>query len=240
MSTIIRVDPLPPRSAVPLAADGASFRLVNHGSGALAQSSWYMIVDGAAIATGIADTVYRALWAMTGTGSPYLAGMQQYGVQSSICASEPLAELLVPLPPEPDYQTLCNIVQPYSTSSIAILVSAMQPRWDGFAYGEEYVAFHTVSPDGFPIIVLVIPPDTAAIGLPDWTPSQVVVSAAGHELFETLTDPTCGGGWYADNGEEGGDYAPCLWHTVPILGTDGATYYPQTYWRNDTNGCFQP
>lgn len=236
---IIRADPLPPPAAVSPAA-GDSFTLTNHGMPALRESCWLVLADAAAIASGLADTLAAALAAMTWPAGSYLAGMAQYGVQSSKSADTAIVALPETSVTEPDYPTLCNIIEPYSQSAIPFLVSSLQPRWSGFVYGQEYVAFHSVDRTGHPFVVLVVPPDTSTIGLPNWTPEQVVISAAGHELFETLTDADCGGGWYVDNlGEEGGDLPPCVWHTAAVIGPDDKLYWPQRYWRNDTQGCYQ-
>ena len=266
------ISPLPAPRDAPVAAAGGGHLLVNRGTPALQTSEWLLLIDNGfqTDAAGTAFQLYDCLATLTAPGGPFLAGLGEYGVESCTPVGQSweldipvgdgatqrvkavrngfawLSSLDAPthIKPNPDYADLDAIVSTYTAADrIVVLVTHMLPEWDGFQYGTNYVAFHTVDHNGFPFAVIPFPPDVAAINLPDWTPQQVMTAALSHELAETLTDPKAdGSGWVAQNPADGesDDFAPCLWNPVPVPSAQHPqfTYWVQGYWRNDTAACW--
>ena len=83
------------------------------------------------------------------------------------------------------------------------------------------------------------------VGAGPGTPTQNEMSAASHELVETVTDPEVGLagsigpplGWYDPQGSNGEIGDICNQQEDTITGSDGAIYTVQQQWSNIANDC---
>jgi hypothetical protein len=247
---------MPAFAGAPASAPDVNRTLVDHGAGALDGASVVVVADFGfqADSDGTAFTVYDAVVSMLAPEGEFFRGLAQYGVHT--VTDEGWAWLTpndAHAVPEPSYDDLVALVAPYvGTGRLVLLVTRMQPRWEGFAWGQQYAAFHTTTREGFPFAVIVVPPgpstdsisDTGNGGRPPgWTSLQATTVLLSHELVESLLDTAAdGSGWSAPDGESD-DYAPCVWvpQTLPSSRyADRFSYWVQGYWRNDTGACWAP
>ncbi len=114
-----------------------------------------------------------------------------------------------------------------------------------------FVAYHNTiaNVSGVGEIYYGVHPDIrfgdCAVGAGPGTPTQNEMSAASHELVETVTDPEVGLApsigpplaWYDPQGQNGEIGDICNQQDATIAGSDGAVYTVQQQWSNVANDC---